>query len=136
MLQLLLGIEEPLLLNGIITIISSSIESLEVSHLILCDIFSNADKYIALNKSNHKKRLYVFKVLLSFYLPKTYQTLDRMKALDDHYLNLMFIDFFITLLPRKVLLLLLLLLLLLPLPLLLLLIPIPIPLLILIPLLS
>ena len=105
------GVEEPLLLNSIITIIASIIESVDISHLILCDILSNASKYVTLNTSHHKRRLFVFKTLLSYYLPKTYAVLDQLKALDDQYLNLMFVDFFITLLPKKVLILLILLLL-------------------------
>lgn len=33
-------------------------------------------------------------------MPKTYEALNALKALDDQYLNLMFMDFFKTILPK------------------------------------
>jgi hypothetical protein len=50
---------------------------------------------------DHRIKLFTFRHLLRKFMPKTYDNLSRLGSLDDIYLNLMFVDFFRTLLPRS-----------------------------------
>ena len=43
--------------------------------------------------------LYTFKSLLNSFLPKTYIALTKLGALEDKYLNMLFIDLFMEILP-------------------------------------
>lgn len=92
-------VEIPALLIPFLEILSTVIPKLDVCYLIACDMLTNKTKYIIPTAIGHRNRLYTFRQLLSAYMPKTYAILSTIGALEDAYLNLMFVDFFRTLLP-------------------------------------
>ena len=58
-------------------------------------------RYVQTTALAHGSRLYTFTEVLRRYLPKTANILDDIGALQPQFLNLMFVDFFRTLLPRQ-----------------------------------
>lgn len=54
-----------------------------------------------MNYEGNRFNGFAFKEMLKKYLPKTYLSLTTIGALDDKYLNLMFVDFFIEILPEN-----------------------------------
>lgn len=46
-------------------------------------------------------KLHVFKQIVKNFIPKTFAALESIEGLDNQFLNLMFMDFFKTLLPKE-----------------------------------
>jgi hypothetical protein len=97
---------DPLYFNSPARIISNAIKDYKVCYLICCNIINynslKPDMYIPLTIENNLERVCVFKELLKSYMPKTYDALDSIKALELRYLDLIFKDFFSNLLPEHI----------------------------------
>eukprot|EP01034_Spumella_vulgaris_P025545 gene25545-32015_t len=58
--------------------------------------------YYSPGRVGHHTMLFTFRELLEGHMPKTFLSLTQIGALDDKYLNLLFVDFFVELLPERV----------------------------------
>ena len=67
-----------------------------------CKIFVHVSfRYSAVNYEGNRYNSFAFKEMVKAYLPKTYLSLTTIGALDEKYLNLMFVDFFVEILPEN-----------------------------------
>ena len=60
-----------------------------------------AYRYCAVSYEGNRYNSFAFKEMVKAYLPKTYLSLTTIGALDEKYLNLMFVDFFVEILPEN-----------------------------------
>ena len=74
----------------------------DVVYMTLTDLIGSKDKYYDTSVAGHQNRLFTFRELLKNYVPKTYLALKVLGALDDKYLNMIFVDFFTELLPENI----------------------------------
>eukprot|EP01038_Epipyxis_sp_PR26KG_P014771 gene14771-19852_t len=82
-------------------ILLRDIKRFDVTYMVLSDLISNNERYLDTTVAGHTNRLFAFKELLQGYLPKTFIALNVLGALDDKYLNLIFVDFFVEILPER-----------------------------------
>ena len=81
-------------IKELMNLCSSYISTRNLQLLFAFDLLSCHSKYVTITKLEHFKRLHTFKCVLKEYLPKTSVVLQNIGALDDKYLNLIFIRFF------------------------------------------
>jgi len=88
-------------LNAIIRIIIKEMQRIDVAFLIVNDLLEKRQKYMEPSYEGLFIMNYTFKEMVSEYMPLTYSSLSRIGALDDGYLNMMFLEFFVELLPEQ-----------------------------------
>lgn len=93
--------EELILLYVLLKKLCLVIPRLDVCYLTVCDLLANQERYIIPTAIAHRTRLDVFRSLLRDYMPRTFAVLYTMGALEERYLNLMFVGFFERLLPAE-----------------------------------
>lgn len=95
---------DPSLYDAPVEILSRVLPSLDICLLTCYNMICNSDihvKYIPSTIQENTERLLVFKEILKTYMPKTYEALEAMHALEFEYLDLMFKDFFLSILPES-----------------------------------
>jgi hypothetical protein len=92
-------LSEPGLVKAVLVIISNVIYPSDLCFHTICDIIDRADWYISLSSSKHHLKLFAFKELLSKYMPSSIDRLQEIGALEEEYLNLIFVDLFYSLMP-------------------------------------
>jgi len=92
-------LEEPGLIKPLVNILVLMMPNIDICFQTCCDILARPDWFISPTAVNHRLKLFTFKELVKKYMPKEFNTLDRIGALGAEYLNLIFIDLFSSLLP-------------------------------------
>lgn len=87
-------------LNPLIRIIVKETGRIDMTYLIVQDLLEKKQKYIDPTFEGNFVTTYTFVEMLKEYMPQTYGSLSRIGALDDKYLNMMFVDFFVEILPE------------------------------------
>jgi hypothetical protein len=102
-IMLLLGsqydLEEPGLVVPVVGMLSLFIPSPEIVFGAACDILDRQDWFVSPTAARHRMKLFSFRQLVANFLPKEAFKLESIGALEDDYLNLIFLDFFLPLLP-------------------------------------
>jgi hypothetical protein len=93
------NLSNPKLLIPLLKSICKNNFNLAINNLILFNLIEIPSKFINTNSKEHKIQLLVFKNLLKGYMPKTFVKFNDIGGLDDEYLDLIFIQFFKSLLP-------------------------------------
>ena len=63
----------------------------DVCFLTVSDLLANQNKYIEPNLNGYRVMLYSFREMVKSFMPKTFKDLSGIGALDDKYLNLIFV---------------------------------------------
>lgn len=92
-------LEEPGLVVPVVSMLSNFIPSPEIVFSTACDILNRQDWFVSPNAARHRMRLFSFRQLVANFLPKEAVALESMGALDEPYLNLIFLDLFVPLVP-------------------------------------
>lgn len=92
-------LEEPGLIKTFVMILVRIIPSADVCFSTCCDVLARPDWYISPNAVNHRLKLYAFTELVKKYLPKQAAQLEAIGGLQEECLNLLFVEYFFTLLP-------------------------------------
>ena len=91
--------EEPELIKHLIDILVLMIPRIEVVFQTTCEILDRPDWFISPTAVNHRLKLFTFRELVKQYLPKVSAKLEKIEALGAEFLNLIFVEFFMSLLP-------------------------------------
>mmetsp|Transcript_32580 Transcript_32580/g.46994 ORF Transcript_32580/g.46994 Transcript_32580/m.46994 type:complete len:684 (-) Transcript_32580:592-2643(-) len=94
-------IEEVDYFQAISRILVKELRRIDVCYMIASNLLGNQDKFSAVSYEGNHCNIFAFKEMLKNYLPKTYLSLTTIGALDEKYLNLMFVDFFTEILPEN-----------------------------------
>lgn len=94
-------IEEVDYFQSISRILVKELRRIDVCYMIASNLLGNQDKFCAVSYEGNHCNIFAFKEMLKNYLPKTYLSLTTIGALDEKYLNLMFVDFFTEILPEN-----------------------------------
>eukprot|EP01035_Chromulina_nebulosa_P008085 gene8085-10944_t len=86
---------------AITRILVKELRRIDVCYMIASDLLANQEKYCAISYEGNRYNSFAFKEMVKAYLPKTYLSLTTIGALDEKYLNLMFVDFFVEILPEN-----------------------------------
>ena len=92
-------LEEPELIKHLIDILGLMIPRIEVVFKTTCEILDRPDWFISPTAVNHRLKLFTFRELVKQYLPKVASKLDHIGALGAEFLNLVFVEFFMSVLP-------------------------------------
>lgn len=99
LLRVLHDLPEPGLLLPLLGVLVRMIPSIDLCLQVCFDITSRQEWFIALTSEDHRLHQFTFKELLKKSLPAQHAALDEAGALSAINLNLIFIDFFQSLLP-------------------------------------
>jgi hypothetical protein len=78
-------------LEPMIRILVSVLLRADVCYLTVTDLLANQNKYIEPNLHGYRVMLYSFREMVKSFMPKTFKDLNNIGALDDKYLNLIFV---------------------------------------------
>jgi hypothetical protein len=92
-------IEEPGLIKAVVSILVTFLPSPEVAFSTSCDLLDRQEWFVAPQTGRHRMKLYSFKTLVKNYLPKSAEDLDNIGGFAEEFLNKIFLDFFMPLLP-------------------------------------
>lgn len=92
-------LEEPGLVVPVVAMLSLFIPSPEVVFGTTCNILDRQDWFVLPTAARHRMKLYSFRQLVGNFLPKEAAILESIGALGDDYLNLIFLDFLLPLMP-------------------------------------
>lgn len=102
-IMLLLGsqydLEEPGLVVPVVAMLSLFIPSPEIVFGTACDVLDRQDWFVSPTAARHRMKLFSFRQLVGNFLPKEAAILESIGALGDDYLNLIFLDFMLPLMP-------------------------------------
>lgn len=94
----LYDVQEPELLRPLSRLIAGEFEGhkdrVAIAFAMYGDIFNNNDKFHKFDAISHRCRLHAFRKALRVNMPKTFEILNSLRALEDQYLNLIFVEFF------------------------------------------
>lgn len=93
-------IEDIYFLNTFIKIVVMQTKRIDLSCLLLLDVLEKKRKYMEPTFEGNFICTYTFTEMVKDYMPQTFNSLSRLGALDQRYLNLIFVDFFVELLPE------------------------------------
>ncbi len=95
------GSDTQVLVISLIHIIANVISNKAILFSLCCDIYDRPGWFLSTSVSIHRYKLHVFRELLQASIPKTYDVLKDIGALEEKYLNLIFVDFFNSLIPQE-----------------------------------
>lgn len=87
-------------LNPLIRIIVKETRRIDLTYLVVQDLLEKKQKYIDPTFEGNFITTYTFVEMVKEYMPQTHGSLSRIGALDDKYLNMIFVDFFVEILPE------------------------------------
>jgi hypothetical protein len=87
-------VDDPTLTRDLESIISSVIHKKDVVYLVFSHLLSNSSKFVGRDVETLGRRVHAYRVLLSHYMPKTSLILSSIGALQDQYLNMIFVEYF------------------------------------------
>jgi len=87
--------------DTLIRILIAIIQRLDLCYLIVKNLLDDKERFMDPSFKAYNTTLYAFKQLLQKTSPKTFSILQSMGALEDKYLDMIFADFFIELLPPE-----------------------------------
>ena len=94
----LYDVQEPELLRPLSKLIASELEGnkdrVAIAFAMYGDLFNNNDKFSKFDALSHRCRLFAFRKALKINMPRTFSTLNNVRALEDRYLDLIFVEFF------------------------------------------
>lgn len=88
-------------LNPLIRLIVKEMRRIDLTYLIIQDILDRPTKFVEPTYEGIFIVNSTFREMLKEYMPQTAVSLSRIGALDDGYLNMMFVDLFVELLPEQ-----------------------------------
>lgn len=95
------GFQSPDFFKPLFRMVIKLIRRADISFLIASDLLLNKNnKYVEASQDGVTKCCIIFRSLLADHMPKTCEQLTNLGALKDQYLELMFSDFFVELLPE------------------------------------
>jgi hypothetical protein len=93
-------ITEPALLRKFAKVIILTIPSSDICFQLCCDVLSRGHSFISRNFAEQQIKLWVFRELVqNYFSAEDHEHIERIQALSDPFLNLIFADYFTTLLP-------------------------------------
>ena len=96
----LYDIQDPGLIYPLLLQISKVITNKAFCYYILSEIIEQSSRYLKASPSSHRLKLHAFRELTKRCMIHTYQLLQSIGALEEQYLNLIFVDMFTTILPN------------------------------------
>ena len=99
LLTVLYDIPEPGLITPLLGILVLMIPSIDICLQVCFDLLCRQDWFLPLSTAEHRLNVFSFKELLKKHLPDEYRALDESGALQAANLDLIFVNFFQSLLP-------------------------------------
>lgn len=93
-------IEDVYFLLTLLRIVVMLTKRIDLSCLTMLDMLEKKRKYIEPTFEGNFVCTFTFTEMVKDYMPQTFNSLSRLGALDQRYLNLIFVDFFVELLPE------------------------------------
>lgn len=95
-------ITEPALVRKFVKVIILTIPSSDICFQLCCEVLARGRSFISRNYAEQQIKLWVFRELVrTYFTSEEYEHMERIQALTDSFLNLIFADFFTTLLPPQ-----------------------------------
>lgn len=91
---------DPYFMSPLIRILVKELGRIDLCYMIIQEMLEKKQKYIESTFEGNFIYTFTFTEMLKEYMPQTYGSLSRIGALDDKYLNMMFVDFFVEILPE------------------------------------
>lgn len=93
-------IQDPGLLHPLVNQLSKVLTNKAICYSVLTEIIERPTRYLLPTPSSHRCKLHAFRELAKRCMIHTHHLLDKMGALEEQFLNLIFVDMFTTILPN------------------------------------
>lgn len=94
-------IQDPGLIHPLVQILSKVLTNKAICYFVVTEIIERPTRYLVASAGSHRVKLHAFRELCKRCMINTWQILDRIGALQEKYLNLIFVDLFSTILPDE-----------------------------------
>jgi hypothetical protein len=91
-------IQDPGLIHPLVQLLSKVLTNKAICYYVLTEIMDRPVRYLAATPCSHRTKLHAFRELARRCMVHTFLILERIGALQEKYLNLIFVDLFSTIL--------------------------------------
>lgn len=93
-------IQDPGLLHPLVQQISKVLTNKAICYTVITEIIERPSRYLTATPFSHRCKLHAFRELAKRCMIHTHHILEKIGALEEQYLNLIFVDMFTTILPN------------------------------------